>query len=80
MTAVGILNPNSKFNQSESALYLPPLPISTDAEIHNVKQVIRAVENLRAFRFAIGDKDGARLQAIRLGCLRAELRELKRGM
>ena len=84
-TALGTYNPNSKHSQSLRAensplAQVPPLPLSRDAEIRIAEQRVWAIENLRAFRFGIGDLYGARLQAIRLGRLRAELRRMKRGM
>jgi hypothetical protein len=84
-TALGIYNPNSKFNRSRRSslsplAQVPDLPPTHEGEIRITIQVIRQVENLRAFRFGIGDIPGARLQAIRLGCMRAELRRMQRGM
>jgi len=80
MTALGIDNPNSFYNREQRRLHVPALPLSRDAETRALEFTIQAVENLRAFRFTIGDIPGARLQAIRLGCLRAELRKTQRGM
>jgi hypothetical protein len=83
-TALGTYNPNSRHNQSRRRAAsplanVPDLPLTTASEIHIAERVIVAVENLRAFNYAIGNIPGARLQAIRLGCMRAELRRM-RGM
>jgi hypothetical protein len=81
MTDVGIYNPNSKYNQSERAANSPlhslSLPISRDNRVWIMENEIRAIANLRRYRYSLGDIPGARLHAIRIGCKRAELRRLK---
>lgn len=76
-TALGINNPNSRYNRSLREPYIPALPLSRDAHIRNLESAIRGTDMLRTFRFRIGDIPGARLQAIRLGTMRNELRQLK---
>ena len=80
MTDVGIHNPNSKYNRSRREPHIPALPITRQAEIYNLEQLIRALVNLRGFKHSINDLYGARLHAIRLGTVRSELRQLKAGM
>jgi hypothetical protein len=84
-TALGTLNPNSKQSQSlrgeNSPLALvPALPLPRDNRIRVLESTIRQVERMRAWNYKLGDVYGARLQAIRLGCLRSELRRMKGGM
>ena len=78
-TQLGINNPNSKYNRSLRESYLPALPPTRDGKINNLEQLIRALTNLRAFKYGTNDLYGARLHAIRLGTVRRELRQLKAG-
>ena len=84
MTALGIENPNSNYNQSERAAssplaLVPALPLLRSQKIDNLEKLIRAIGNMRAFKFATGNIPEARLHAIRIGTVRAELRALKAG-
>ena len=78
-TALGIHNPNSKYNRHNRRAKLPALPLPRDASIRVTEQVIRAMENLRAFHYKTGNLDGARLHAIRIGIKRGELRRMRAG-
>ena len=76
-TALGIENPNSKYNQEQRKPFIPDLPVLRAGQIRNLEMTIGAAEDLRRFKYRIGDIYGARLQGIRLGTMRAELRQLK---
>jgi len=77
MTLVGIRNPNSKYNRSLREPYIPDLPVPCAGQIRNLESTIGSAEDLRKFKHLIGDLYGARLQAIRIGTMRAQLRQLK---
>lgn len=79
-TALGINNPNSRYNRSLRTAHIDSLPLNREEEIRVLELTIQAIENLRAFNFMVGNVYGARLQAIRLGVKRAELRQMKAGI
>jgi hypothetical protein len=78
-TALGINNPNSRWNREQRRPHFAALPLLHEAEIDNLEKLIRAIENLRAFKYTTGNMPEARLHAIRLGTVRSELRQLKAG-
>lgn len=78
----GIFNsqsPTNDYLRSLRGLSIGSLPVRRGAQIENLEQLIPAIENLRAFKFAIGNMPEAKLHAIRLGTIRSQLRQLKAG-
>jgi hypothetical protein len=78
-TALGINNPNSRYNRFLRTSDLTLL-LTWQAKIRVTQDTIRGVEMLRAFHYSTGNTHSARLAAVRLGCLRSALRLLQRGM
>ena len=78
-TELGINNPNSRYNRFLRTSDLT-LPLTKQAKIRVTQDTIKGVEMLRAFHYGAGNIHGARLAAVRLGCLRSALRLMQRGM
>jgi hypothetical protein len=51
-----------------------------EIEIKHLEFDITQVENLRLYKFMIGNLPEARLHAVRIGTMRAQLRQMKAGM
>jgi hypothetical protein len=80
---IGIYNPNSRmktYGKVGPLDTLPAQPLPVISYIHILHIAIKGTENLRAYKFTIGNLPEARLHAVRIGTMRAELRQLKAGM
>jgi len=74
---LGIFNANSKMKSYGRGDFMPALPLSIESQIWVLKNRINAAVGLRTFKFAVGDLYEARLHAVRIGTMRAELRRMK---
>ena len=76
---LGIFNSNSRMKYYGKGEPMPTQPLPITSQILIKEFDIRATEQIRDFNYKIGNLYGARLQAIRIGVKRSELRQLQSG-